>query len=75
MKRKPLLTSYDKGELYEMWLRFRDDPDAKTILSDFAMTTKNQAAELIAEFEIKHEAETLNAEMRGKSGHSGRVIH
>lgn len=58
-----------------MWLKFRDDPDAKTILSDFAMTTKKQAEKLIIEFEIKHEAEMLNAEMRGKDSHSGRVIH
>lgn len=66
---------YDQSELYELWLRFRNNDDAVDLMCDFSYLNRLQAAELIAEFEIRHEAETLNAEMRGKDGHSGRVIH
>ena len=44
--------SYEKDDLYELWLRFRGDHDAAGTLSDFMNGTKEEAQKLIAEFEM-----------------------
>lgn len=46
---------YTRQELYELWLKFRDNADAVQILSDFIGRGDNrqQAAQLIRDFERK----------------------
>lgn len=39
-------------QLYKLWLRFRNNPDAAQILADFAVTDRETARELIREFRI-----------------------
>ena len=67
---------YSKQELYELWLVFRDNPNAVQMLSDFIGRGDNRqrAAELIQEFEIRAEANSLNSAMRGKSDRTRKHI-
>ncbi len=44
---------YTKQELYELWFKFRDDPNAHKILSDFMGSDVGQAEILIDEFESR----------------------
>lgn len=44
---------YTKQELYELWFKFRDDPNAPKILSDFMGSDIDRANELIDEFESR----------------------
>lgn len=48
-----IASPYTKQELYEMWVKFRDDPNAVIILSDFMQSDKVSAARLIDEFESR----------------------
>ena len=48
-----IASPYTKQELYEMWVKFRDDPNAVIILSDFMQSDKGSAARLIDEFESR----------------------
>ena len=67
---------YSEQELYELWFRFRDQENAVQMLSDFMGRGDNRqrAAELIQEFEIRAEASSLNAAMRGKADRTRRHI-
>ena len=67
---------YSKQELYELWFVFRDHPNAVQMLSDFMGRGDNRrrAAELIQEFEIRAEANSLNSAMRGKADRTRRHI-
>lgn len=67
---------YSKQELYELWLVFRDNPNAVQMLSDFIGRGDNRqrATELIQEFEIRAEASSLNAAMRGKADRTRKHI-
>ncbi len=56
-----LISAYEKNELFELWLRFRNDRDAETMLSDFMGGTKDQARELIKDFEVEYLKNTLDA--------------
>lgn len=68
--------TYSEQELYELWFRFRDQENAVQMLSDFIGRGDNRqrAAELIQEFEIRAEASSLNAAMRGKADRTRRHI-
>lgn len=68
--------AYSKQELYELWYVFRDDPTALQMLSDFIGRGDNRqrAAELIQEFEIRAESNTLNSAMRGKADRTRKHI-
>ena len=67
---------YSKQELYELWLVFRDNPNAVQMLSDFIGRGDNRqrATELIQEFEIRAEASSLTAAMRGKADRTRKHI-
>ena len=67
---------YTRQELYELWLKFRDNSDAVQILSDFIGRGDNRklATELIRDFEIKAEASNLNSAMRGKADRARKHI-
>lgn len=58
-KRK-IRSKYNKDELYDLWLNFRTSPDSVVILADFMLGTKQQAEELIKEFEIRQESSMLD---------------
>ena len=68
--------TYSEQELYELWFRFRDQENAVQMLSDFMGRGDNRrrAAELIQEFEIRAEASSLNAAMRGKADRTRKHI-
>ena len=68
--------TYSEQELYELWFRFRDQENAAQMLSDFMGRGDNRrrAAELIQEFEIRAEASSLNAAMRGKADRTRKHI-
>lgn len=57
--------TYDREELYDLWIRFRNNPDAVEILSGFANTTPEFAEELHKEFLLRYEAEVLGISNRG----------
>ena len=40
-------TPYSETELYRLWWKFRDNPSAATMLSDFAGTTRKNASAMI----------------------------
>lgn len=42
---------YTTDELYTLWQRFKDAPDAVTRMQDFSLMDKTQAARLIMQFE------------------------
>lgn len=67
---------FSEQELYELWAVFRDNPDAVQMLSDLIGRGDNreQARKLIEQFEIRHEAATLDAFRRGKEGRYRRNI-
>ena len=67
---------YSEQELYELWFRFRDQENAVQMLSDFMGRGDNRqrAAELIQEFEVTAEVNSLNAAMRGKADRTRRHI-
>lgn len=48
---------YTTQELYELWQKFRDNPDAERTLSDFMDSDTENAARLIDEFESKFQYE------------------
>lgn len=57
---------YTEFELYQLWQRFQNDPEAAQILQDFAACDKETAADMIARFEIKEAARGLDMANRGK---------
>ena len=48
-----IASPYTAQELYELWCKFRDDPNAGKILSDFMQSDTASAARLIDEFESR----------------------
>ena len=68
--------TYSEQELYELWFRFRDQENAVQMLSDFMGRGDNRqrAAELIQEFEIRAEVNSLNSSMRGKADRTRKHI-
>lgn len=58
---------FSNEDLYSLWLNFKDDDNAITILSDFMVATKKEAKALIEQFEIRFQASALNGNNRGKS--------
>lgn len=66
-KRK-ILSKYDKEELYDLWLNFRHSPDSINILADFMLGTRQQARELIKEFEIRQESSVLDCVANRSNG-------
>ena len=59
-RRKHQITAYERNELFELWVRFRNERDAAETLSDFMNGTKEEAEKLIAEFEIRYMGNTLD---------------
>ena len=57
---------FTQQELYDMWLNFRDSPNAVVILSDFMIAKKGEAKKLIEHFEIRYQSQLLNSSNRGK---------
>lgn len=60
------MAGYSQEELYTLWKGFREQHDARQILQDFSLLDRAAAKALIAEFEMRHAAELLNMENRGK---------
>ena len=48
-----IASPYTKQELYELWFKFRDDPNAEKMLSDFMQSDTASAARLIDKFESR----------------------
>lgn len=48
-----IASPYTTQELYELWFKFRDDPNAEKMLSDFMQSDTASAARLIDEFESR----------------------
>lgn len=61
-------------ELYELWLNFKDNDDAATILSDFMTATKREAGILIDKFELRYESTLLDCNNRGKAERTRKHI-
>lgn len=57
---------FSEEELYRLWLNCKDDENAVTIMSDFMVSTKAAAKELINQFELRYECNILDGENRGK---------
>lgn len=68
MSRRMPITRFSKEELYKLWLNFKDNENAITILSDFMIATKKEAAALNDEFEIRYQSSILDGGNRGKDG-------
>lgn len=49
-----IASPYTRDELYNLWCKFREDPNAEKILSDFMASDTATAAMLIDEFESKY---------------------
>ena len=64
MAKRERLT-YTREELFDLWVRFRDNPDAVEILSDFANSTPEFSEELHKKFLLRYEAEVLGISSRG----------
>jgi hypothetical protein len=60
------MQGFTQQELYDMWLNFRDSPNAVVILSDFMIAKKREAKKLIEHFEIRYQSQLLNSSNRGK---------
>ncbi|MGI6048940.1 MAG: hypothetical protein ACOYEG_13205 [Petrimonas sp.] len=61
-----IMQGFTQQELYDMWLNFRDSPNAVVILSDFMIAKKREAKKLIEHFEIRYQSQLLNSSNRGK---------
>ncbi len=57
---------FTEQELYDMWIKFKDNEEAASILSDFMVSTIVIANALIENFEIRYATEALNYANRGK---------
>lgn len=68
MSRRMPITRFSKEELYKLWLNFKDNENAITILSDFMIATKEEAKILNNEFEIRYQSSILDGGNRGKDG-------
>lgn len=55
---------YRRKELYGLWFKFKEDPDADKILADFMQSDRGAAQQLIEEFE---------RDMKGRSNENGRT--
>lgn len=49
-----IASPYTAEELYGMWCKFREDPNAEKILSDFMASDVKTAAMLVDKFECKY---------------------
>lgn len=58
---------FSNNDLYRLWLKFKDDENAITILSDFMVATKEEARILNEQFEIRYQSSVLDDSNRGKS--------
>lgn len=54
-----IASPYTTQELYELWFKFRDDPNAEKMLSDFMQSDTASAARLIDEFESRFQHDHL----------------
>lgn len=59
---------FSNDDLYKLWLNFKDNENAITILSDFMIATKEEAKILNNEFEIRYQSSILDGGNRGKDG-------
>lgn len=66
--------TYDREELYDLWTRFRNNPDAVEILSGFANSTPEFSEELHKEFLLRYEAEMLGIYNRGVADRTRKHI-
>jgi len=58
---------FSNDDLYKLWLNFKDDENAITILSDFMVATKEEAKILDEQFEIRYQSSVLDGSNRGKT--------
>lgn len=61
-------------ELYEIWLRFKDDAEALEMLSDFAVISIGEARELDKYFWERYGADQLNTSNRGVENRARKHI-
>lgn len=60
------MAGYSQAELYGLWKNFRTEHDATRILMDFGLCSKEEARNMIRDFETIYEAQLLDAAHRGK---------
>jgi hypothetical protein len=62
------------AELYALWTRFADDPQAVDKLAAYLDGDRQKAARLVRDFDAHREAASLGYEERGKAGRERRHI-
>lgn len=57
---------FSEEDLYELWLKCRENENVVTIMSDFMVCNKVEARKMINIFEMRYDCNILGSENRGK---------